>query len=368
MMPIHAQEKCEIYYAPREKAVTFDDLKHLNFDETFEIFFKDKRNEFLSAYGIIQAVEKPSKDLLDEYQKISGDILQWPANEQDLFWLYFLAQSDGVIAFFRRRDADFAPFIHQALMRQNMAEVAETFKNIMDIFGNRYSEFDPKSGKIIGFPLEKSNVARFFDDKDNGQYLIKAGIQKSISPDALRAFPRPQQLYQTLRDNICENEALKNWYDKRIKAIPDQQRALILVANLFDFEEDLGDWQDWPEPYRYLFLLEMLNGEFLNGGLGQYFFNQSNEDILAMYDALEKSGLVDLKAYIGAADELYEQSRQKISNFDVRRGNDTLSLYSELMKTPPFSNFDEDMDFEGFVNRLKDAMTVIARNHNILPR
>ncbi|UXN04262.1 DUF4375 domain-containing protein [Bartonella sp. HY406] len=368
MMPIHAQEKCEIYYAPREKGVTFDDLKHLNFDETFEIFFKDKRDEFLLAYGIIQDVEKPRKDLLDEYQKINGDILQWPANEQDLFWLYSLSQSDGVIAFFRRQDADFAPFIHQALMRQNMAEAADVFKNIMDIFGNRYSEFDPKSEKIIGFPLEKSNVARFFNDKDNGQYLIKAGIQKSIAPDALRAFPRPQQLYQTLRDHICENEALKNWYEKRIKAIPDQQRALILVANLFDFEEDLGDWQDWPEPYRYLFLVEMLNGEFLNGGLGQYFFNQSNEDILAMYDALEKSGLVDLKAYIGAADEFYEQSRQKIRNFDVRRGNDTLSLYSELMKTPPFSNFDEDMDFEGFVNRLKDAMTVIARNHNILPR
>ncbi|WP_182419090.1 DUF4375 domain-containing protein [Bartonella sp. HY038] len=340
----------------------------MNFDETIRIIFHDLEHELFTAYLAAYRSFDRSKASLNNYKRLSDAFFKRPVYEQDLYWLYCIASHHSIIDYFQSLASDFAPYTHQALIRLNMPEIADIFYKMMQVFGSRYSGFNHRNRNLIGFSQEDSDNLLITGSEEMTNDVIEEEIRKAVTPSVLQAFPCSQQLYHAMRYYICVSAEARNWYEKRVEIISDKQRAICLVQNLFSFEENLGDWQNWPPPYRSLYLIEIFYTEIVHGSLGQYIYNQKGETVLALYNALRQNGLDELAKFIGDAKELYEQSLQKISRFYVERDKDKIIYFHDIMKTAPFCNFAKEVNIHDLLDKLDDAMTVIARNHNILPR
>lgn len=84
-----------------------------------------------------------------------------------------------------------------------------------------------------------------------------------------------------------QTPAVMAWCETARAQLPDDDRLRALLDMLG--REDDTDWlRAWPEPYRVLELASMLEGEVGNGGVAQYFYNDSGSlapnDVVALRD------------------------------------------------------------------------------------
>ncbi|WP_182419091.1 DUF4375 domain-containing protein [Bartonella sp. HY038] len=376
-------KECTVYFDPKGDAITFDDLKYISLDEVLNSKF------LILTWDMHGYHVNPS--FYDSKSSPVDKILAYPDDVQDLYWLFVFLRYQTVVNYFQSNDSDFAPYIGRALQRQNMEDAARQFQSAMDAFGSRYQKFDLSEKTIKHFiiPATQAELDQAFlkkldammgeeapdgykkmhlDQRKQDRKLLGGGPEKDTlgyaalyathsdvlqAKDKLRDFPKPIAIYKALRDDICQNDQLHDWYKNIVQSMTEKDRMNILAENLFLLQDRFGTRENWPSVYRDIFALNLFSAQFSNGGFYQYFDHNPNE-VPALLEAFKRLNLQNLEADLQKAKSLFEMVN-KLSPNELENGN-------------PLDDFEDKLDFTKILDEVDGAMLKLAKENNILPQ
>jgi hypothetical protein len=208
-----------------------------------------------------------------------------------LVWLTWILScwgsedNEGLHTFFFLWGGDYASETLDALTESGLPRQAAIFREAMAAFGPNY-------------PVRRSLREKFFAWSQPGTRIDET----TSIPQPLNAFDKKLMALsasfgsradyrRAIEEVVRRTPKLLAWADQARGKISDQERLQWLTEHLWvDTPEGMAKRiPTWPAAYRQLYLLDLFNGEMLNGGVHQFFSNSSGnlaqEVVIALHEA-----------------------------------------------------------------------------------
>ncbi len=299
--------------------------------------------------------------LVVDESRTAAQIAARPADLRRLAWLAELAHGwgrDGLHTFFFvSPGADFAPEIEQALAESGLTQQAAVFARAIALWGDPY----PRNKAVREKPFAWSQPGRKVD-----QYTTIPNDPNAFDRAlfALSAeFGSLDDYWQAVAGTVERSPALSAWADAKRAAVPDSSRLDWLTTRLaVAGPDEMGSvMRNWPRPYQILYLLDLFNGEMLNGSVHQFFFNSSGALAPEVVAALEEAGLPKHAAAVQRGIDMFRSPYPR--NTEQRR--------AQYFRQSGITPFDDALN--GLTGAVDDgaigpAMISLAKRQNVMPR
>ena len=188
----------------------------------------------------------------------------------------------------------------------------------------------------------------------------------SEAPALASALDSPAQQLgigeQAVEGVVGRSPALSAWTEAQRAAMPDSDRLDWLGGQLaLDGPEEMRRViRIWPSPYQLLYLLDLVNGEVRNGGVSQFFFNDSGSLAPEVVAALREAGLPR------HADAV----QRGIDMFRAPYPNNTAQRRAQYFQHDGITPFDNGLDtLTGDVDdgAIGPAMIALAKRDGVMP-
>ena len=299
--------------------------------------------------------------LVVDETRTAAQIAARPADLRRLAWLAELAHGwgrDGLHTFFFvSPGADFAPEIEEALTESGLTRQATVFSRAIALWGDPY----PREHAVREKPFAWSQPGRKVD-----QYTTIPNDPNAFDNAlfALSAEFGSLDSYWRAVDGVVERSpTLSAWADAQRAAVSDSSRLDWLTGRLAVAGPDaMGEaMRGWPRPYQILYLLDLFNGEMLNGSVHQFFFNSSGALAPDVVLALREAGLPKHAAAVQRGIDMFRSPYPR--NTEKRRAQ-----YFAQSGTTPFDEALNGLTGDVDDGAIGPAMINLANRQNIMPR
>jgi hypothetical protein len=193
---------------------------------------------------------------------------------QQLVWLQWLLlwwgpEDCGLHIFFKLTGAHAAE-VHGALVAAGLPHRAEVFARAMAMFGDSYP---PARMKLLVEGLRSD------------------ALEEQLEALA-RAFGGREGYTRDVDAYVARTPGLLEWMRNAVALLPDKDRLRCLTDQLrrAAYQEPEGV-AAWPRVYQLVHLLDLFEREMLNGGVHQFFYNESGDRAPEVVVALREVGL-----------------------------------------------------------------------------
>jgi hypothetical protein len=282
-----------------------------------------------------------------------------------LVWLTWLLEcwgwsaegGEGLHSFFYLGGGDDAFAVRDALFEAGLLRQHDVFRQAMAAFGPRY-------------PADQETRAPFFTSGEPAPRI-----------DATRATPRPlnafdakimalgaafgsrQSYERAIERFVAAKPMLAAWTTMLRTEMPDDERLQWLAERLIETDPVEGaEIAGWPKAYRQVFLLNLFNGEVLNGGMHQFFFNGSGDFAPQIARTLREAGLPT------DAERVEKGMAMFPAPYPVDLGARRRYFSRDGMKTTDWDKRLDALTATVDDGAIEAAMLAIAKREGVLPR
>jgi len=206
-----------------------------------------------------------------------------PIEREHLVWLLLLNDhwgKYGLHTFFSGSGGDFAPQVLGALTEAGMGPRAQIFAQAIRFFGVPYPTDEEERKPYFGWRQPGCDNALRSSDYEFFRLSTTFGTEDEYQEEIERFIRRTPELdawVQAERSKLRKDDRFR-WLTRALLGMPPRDR------------EEL---QEWPRPYRILWLYEIFIREVMNGSVHQYFYNSAGDFAPEMVEALYDIGVVE---------------------------------------------------------------------------
>jgi hypothetical protein len=210
-----------------------------------------------------------------------------------LVWLTWILScwgpedNEGLHTFFFLWGGDYASETLDALTELGLPRQAAIFREAMAAFGPNYPAHRTLREKFFAWSQPGTRI----DETTSIPQPLNAFDKKLMALSA--SFGSRADFRRAIEEVVRRTPKLLAWADQVRGKISDQDRLQWLTERLWvDTPEGMAKRiPTWPAPYRQLYLLDLFNGEMLNGGVHQFFSNSSGNLAQEVVIALREANL-----------------------------------------------------------------------------
>ena len=210
-----------------------------------------------------------------------------------LVWLTWILScwgpedNEGLHTFFFLWGGDYAPETLDALTASGLQRQAAIFREAMAAFGPNYPV--SRTAREMFFAWSRPGIR--IDETTSIPQPLNAFDHKIM--DLSASFGSRADYRRAIEEVVRRTPTLLAWANQARAKISDQDRLQWLTERLWvDTPEHMAKRiATWPAAYRQLYLLDLFNGEMLNGGVHQFFSNSSGDLALEVVVALREANL-----------------------------------------------------------------------------